>query len=109
MKQLISVIILFIAFGCGNSNNHDPKSVFVESDYVLIKTDSIKNVVTKKTFAYKLDTARKLTIEYWDNGNKMQKEFSYKGQLDGRREMYDIDEKVMATDSFHNGEQISSK
>ena len=55
------------------ASNKEKVDVFNESDYTLVKTDSFKNIIVKRIFVYKSDTARKLTIEYWDNGNVMEK------------------------------------
>ena len=73
MKQFSFLILLVSAIGC--ASNQQKTDVFNESDYTLVKTDSFKNIIVKRIFVYKSDTARKLTIEYWDNGNVMEKEF----------------------------------
>lgn len=107
MKHLIIALFLVSFVGCAS----DPKkvNVFDESDYILVKTDSFKSIIAKKIFTYKPDTARKLSIEYWDNGNIMQKEFSYKGLLEGSVETYTGDGKLFGTVTYHNGVVTDSK
>ena len=107
MKHLI--IALFLVSCMGSASDAKKVNVFNESDYILVKTDSFKSIIAKNIFAYKPDTARKLTIEYWDNGNIMQKEFSYKGLLEGSVETYTGDGKLFGTVSYHNGAVIGSK
>lgn len=99
--------LLLSVFGC--ASNQEKANVFNESDYTLMKTDTMNNFIAKKIFAYKSDTARKLTIEYWDNGNIMQKEFSYKGLLEGKKETYTIEGKLFGSTSYHEGVQLDSK
>ena len=65
--------------------------------------------LTRRTFVYKYDTARKFQISYWDNGNILVKGFSLNGKMDGKIEMYQIDGNLMQIDSFSNGVKLSSK
>jgi uncharacterized protein YcfL len=107
MRHFIIFFLLVSVIGC--ASNQEKANVFNESDYTLVKTESFKNIIAKKIFAYKSDTTRKLTIEYWDNGNVMQKEFSYKGLLEGKKETYTIDGELFGSTSYHEGIQIDTK
>ena len=107
MRHFIIFLLLLSAISC--ASNNEKVDVFNESDYTLVKTDSFKNIIAKKIFVYNSDTARKLSIEYWDNGKVMEKEFLYKGLLEGKKETYTIDGKLFGSTSYHEGNQIDAK
>ncbi|MGG9960745.1 hypothetical protein [Ferruginibacter sp. SUN106] len=105
MRRIAFSLFLLVFFGCMNKHHN----FYNESDYVLVKTDSFNGKVDRELYVYKYDSARKMLINYWDNGKVMGKGFSYKGQLDGSLNVYDMDGKLSATDSFSKGKKISSK
>ena len=107
MRHFIMLFLLLSVFSC--ANNKEKANVFNESNYILVKTDSFNNIIAKKIFVNNSDTARKLSIEYWDNGKVMEKEFLYKGLLEGTKETYTIDGKLFVSTSYHEGIQIDAK
>ena len=105
MKFLCVITFSLLLLGCSNKQ----RNVYDENDYTIIKVDTDNNIIFRRTFIYKYDTARKFQISYWDNGNILVKGFSYKNKLDGKIEMYLIDGNLMEIDSFSNGIKLYSK
>ena len=105
MNSLRLVFIPLLFLGCSNKQ----RDVYDENNYALIKIDTDNNIIFRRTFVYKYDTARKFQIGYWNNGNILVKGFSLNGKMDGKIEMYQIDGNLMQIDSFSNGVKLSSK
>jgi hypothetical protein len=92
-------------FGCKQKD----KNFYTEGDYTLLNVDSFKGKIGTQFYVYKYDTARKLRVDYWDNGNVMAKGFTHNGKIDGWWTMYDYSGHQIALDSFHDGQKIISK
>ncbi len=92
-------------FGC----KQKVKNVYNEGDYILFNVDTFKGKVGTQFYVYKYDTARKLQVDYWDNGKIMAKGFTHNGKIDGWWTMYDYSGYPIALDSFHDGKKIISK
>ena len=84
--------------------------VFDETQYTLIKSDSLNGIVGSEVFAFKHDTLRKMILEHDAKGKLMGKMFTYKEKLDGNQTFYDIDGKtILVVDSFSNGQKVVSR
>ena len=105
MKLIGLILLSAIMFGC----NNDSKNLYDEYEYSLVNTDSSEGIVGTRYFIYNHDTARKMRINYWDNGKVLAKGFTYNGKLDGKLEIFDIGGNLMEVDSFNNGRKFYSK
>ena len=85
-------------------------NVFDETQYKLIRSDSLNGIVGSQIYVFKHDTLRKMILEYDNNGKLMGKMFSYKNNLDGNQTFYDLDGKtILVVDSFSNGQKVASR
>jgi hypothetical protein len=91
--------------GCRNQ----PINFYDESNYILVRTDSSSNGLDRKLYVNKYDTAWKMLNNYFYDGKLLAKGFSYNGHIEGNLKVYDMNEKLMTIDSFHNGIKLSSK
>ena len=104
MKFIVIAIILFFV-KCTSGID-----VFDETQYKLLRTDSLNGKVGSKIYVFKHDTLRKMIFEYDASGKLMGKMFTYKCKMDGNQTIYDLDGKtILVIDSFSHGQKVSSK
>ena len=105
LKSFTILLFLMLSQSCDSLKS----DVYNEKNYLITKTDFFKGIVDREIYTNKYDTSRKMTKYYFDNGRLMSKSFSNKMQIDGNFEVYSIDEKLITTDLYKNGQRVSTK
>jgi hypothetical protein len=114
MKTILSITFLVCLFGCKQPNRasknaaHDA-DVFDESNYKLVSVDSFQNKISTKYYINKYDPSWRREVQYWDNGKLMAKAYSHNGKVNGWFVTYDMYGKLMALDSFSDGNIVLRK
>lgn len=104
--QLLTICwVALLGTGC----TEKPANLFDEKNYRLYSIDSTKGYIEKKVLINKFDTARKLELEYWPNGELQSKAFTYHNQFDGKLEVYLPGRNTWQIDSYANGCLIYSR
>ena len=104
MRLTVFLFVVIIA-SCKSKVN-----VFDETQYALIKSDSLNGIVGSQVYVFKHDTLRKMILEHDAKGKLMGKMFTYKNKLDGNQTYYDLDGKtILVIDSFNNGQKVISR
>ena len=102
---IIHCLSLLIVAAC----KHNPKYVFDEKDYTLVKIDSFEGKLDKANYVYKYDSSRKMQINYFFDGKILAKGFMYKNQLDGPLYTYSYSGEIQSKTVFQNGKEISKE
>ena len=103
--RLIVFLLAIVLVSCKSEVD-----VFDETQYTLIRSDSLDGIVGSQVYTFKHDTLRKMILEHDAKGKLMGKMFTYKEKLDGNQTFYDIDGKtILVVDSFSNGQKVVSR
>ena len=112
MIRVLSTLFfcLFMFLGYAQSVKKAPlHNVYDETDYVLLKVDSLHGNVAEKYYVNKYDSARKMRLYYFSNGKLLAKGFSYHDKTDGKLKIYSAYGKLIQIDTFKNGVRLYSR